>query len=41
MIYLGAFARDSYETPVRVLENMSVRQNLVWSGNVQLLTEDV
>ena len=40
-IYLDAFARGSYETPVRVLENMNVRQNSVWSGSMQLLTEDV
>ena len=40
-IYLDAFARGSYETPVRVLENMNVRQNSVWSGSLQLLTEDV
>ena len=40
-IYLDAFARGSYETPVRVLENMNVRQNSVWSGSMQLLIEDV
>lgn len=40
-IYLDSFARGSYETPVRALQNMNARQSSVWSGSMQLLLEDV
>lgn len=40
-IYLDAFARGSYETPIKTLQNVNARQSSVWSGSMQLLTEDV
>ena len=40
-VYLDAFVRGSYETPVRTLVNMTARQLSVWGGSTQLLGEDV
>ena len=40
-VYLDAFARGSYDTPVQSLSNMTVRQLSVWGGSTQLLAEDL
>ncbi|MFU0832192.1 MAG: Transcription-repair-coupling factor [Oscillospiraceae bacterium] len=40
-IYLDAFVHGGYETPVRTLIGMTVRQLSTWSGSLQLLTEDL
>lgn len=40
-VYLDAFVRGSYDTPVRTLVNMTARQLSVWGGSTQLLGEDV
>ena len=40
-VYLDAFARGSYETPLRTLVNLNVRQLSVWGGSTQLLVEDL
>ncbi len=40
-VYLDAFARGSYGTPVKALANLTVRQLSVWGGGMELLTEDL
>lgn len=40
-VYLDAFARGSYDTPVQSISNMTVRQLSVWGGSTQLLAEDL
>jgi transcription-repair coupling factor (superfamily II helicase) len=40
-VFMDTFVRGSYETPVRTLLNMTVRQLSVWGGSMQLLTEDI
>ena len=40
-VYLDAFARGSYDTPVQSLSNMTARQLSVWGGSTQLLAEDL
>lgn len=40
-IYMDAFVRGSYDTPIRTLLNITVRQLSVWGGSIQLLTEDL
>ena len=40
-VYMDAFARGSYDTPVQSLSNMTVRQLSVWGGSTQLLAEDL
>jgi transcription-repair coupling factor (superfamily II helicase) len=40
-IYLDAFVHGGYETPVREVLNLTARQLSVWSGSMQLLTEDL
>lgn len=41
VVYLDTFARGSYETPLRTLVNLNVRQLSVWGGSTQLLVEDL
>ena len=41
VIYLDAFVHGSYDTPVRTVLNMTVRQLSVWGGSMQLLEEDL
>ena len=40
-VYLDAFVHGSYDTPVRTVLNMTVRQLSVWGGSMQLLEEDL
>ena len=40
-VYLDAFARGSYDTPVQSLSNMTARQLSIWGGSTQLLAEDL
>ena len=40
-VYLDAFARGTYDTPVQSLSNMTVRQLSAWGGSTQLLAEDL
>ncbi|HEX3039684.1 MAG TPA: transcription-repair coupling factor [Caproiciproducens sp.] len=40
-VYLDTFVRGSYDTPIRTLQNITVRQLSVWGGSTQLLTEDL
>ena len=41
VIYLDTFVHGSYETPVRFLVNMSVRQLSSWDGSTRLLLDDL
>lgn len=40
-VYLDAFVHGGYDTPVRTLLNMTVRQLSTWGGSMQLLEEDL
>ena len=40
-VYLDAFARGTYDTPVQSISNMTVRQLSAWGGSTQLLAEDL
>ena len=40
-VYLDAFVRSSYDTPVRDIVHFNVRQLAVWSGGLSLLSEDL
>ena len=40
-VYLDAFVHGGYDTPVRTVLNMTVRQLSVWGGSIQLLEEDL
>jgi len=40
-IYMDTFVRGSYDTPVRTLVSLTVRQLSVWGGSTQLLGEDI
>ena len=40
-VYLDAFVRGSYDTPLSSLINLSARQLSVWGGGMQLLQEDL
>jgi transcription-repair coupling factor (superfamily II helicase) len=40
-VYMDTFVRGSYDTPIRTLLNLTVRQLSVWGGSTQLLTEDL
>lgn len=41
VIYLDAFVHGGYDTPVRTVLNLTVRQLSAWGGSMQLLTEDL
>ena len=40
-VYLENFAHGNFETPIRALTNFTARQLSVWSGDMQLLREDL
>ena len=39
-VYLDVFAHSGYDTPIRTLLSLNVRQTSVWGGSTQLLQED-
>ncbi|MBO5955901.1 MAG: DEAD/DEAH box helicase, partial [Clostridia bacterium] len=41
VIYLDNFARGSFDTPVKELINMNVRQNSPWEGAINILRDDL
>ena len=41
VIYLDNFARGSFDTPVKELVNMNVRQNSPWEGSINVLRDDL
>ncbi len=41
VIYLDNFARGSFDTPVRDLVNMNVRQTSPWEGSLNVLIDDL
>lgn len=41
VIYLDNFSRGSFDTPVKELINMNVRQNSPWEGAINILREDL
>ncbi len=41
VIYLDNFARGSFDTPVKELVNMNVRQNSPWEGAINVLRDDL
>jgi len=40
-VYLDNFARGSFDTPVKELVNMNVRQSSAWEGSLRVLLEDI
>lgn len=41
VVYLDNFARGSFDTPVKELINMNVRQNSSWEGSINVLRDDL
>lgn len=40
-VYLDSFVHGGYDTPVRLMLNMTARQLSAWGGSMQLLSEDL
>ncbi len=40
-VYLDNFARGSFDTPVKELVNMNVRQSSSWEGSLKVLLDDI